>query len=81
MNNMSLRNEKQYEKEHFVEHRDKQMNIQEHGPSTLLMHIVELSTNLSWKDHITIISESVGKKLNILAKLKNLLDRETLTII
>ena len=40
---------------------------------------VELSTNLSWKDHITTISENAGKKLNILAKLKNLIDRKTLT--
>ena len=30
---------------------------------------VELSTNLSWNDHIT-VSENAGKKLNILAKLK-----------
>ena len=28
---------------------------------------VELSTILSWKDHITTISENAGKKLNILA--------------
>ena len=40
---------------------------------------VELSTNLSWKNHITTISESAGKKLNVLAKLKYLLDRNTLT--
>ena len=40
---------------------------------------VELSTNLSWKDHITTISENAGKKINILAKLKNLIDRKTLT--
>ena len=33
---------------------------------------VELSTNLSWKkDQITTIRENAGKKLNILAKLKN----------
>ena len=40
---------------------------------------IELSTNLSWKEHITTISENAGKKLNILAKLKNLIDRKTLT--
>ena len=40
---------------------------------------VVLSTNLSWKDHITTISENAGKKLNILAKLKNLIERKTLT--
>ena len=40
---------------------------------------VELSTNLSWKDHVTTISENAGKKLHILAKLKNLIDRKTLT--
>ena len=38
---------------------------------------VKSSTNLSWKDHVTTISESAGKKLNILAKLKNLLDRKS----
>ena len=42
---------------------------------------VELSTNLSWKDHITTISENADKKLNVLAKLKYLLDRKTLTTI
>ena len=36
---------------------------------------VELSTNFSWKDHITTISENAGKKLNILAKLKNLIGK------
>ena len=40
---------------------------------------VELSTNLSWKDHATTISKKAGKKLNVLAKLKYLLDRKTLT--
>ena len=40
---------------------------------------VELSTNLSWKGHITTISENAGKKINILAKPKNLIDRKTLT--
>ena len=39
---------------------------------------VELSTNLSWKDHVTTISKNADK-LNILAKLKYLLDRKTLT--
>ena len=40
---------------------------------------VELSANLSWNDHITTISENAGKKINILAKPKNLIDRKTLT--
>ena len=40
---------------------------------------VELSTNLSWKDHITTISENAGKKLNVLVKLKYVLDRTSLT--
>ena len=40
---------------------------------------VELSINLSWKDHVTTISENADKKLNVLAKLKYLLNRKTLT--
>ena len=40
---------------------------------------VEINTNLSWKDHISSISENACKKLNILAALKTLIDRKTLT--
>jgi hypothetical protein len=39
---------------------------------------VEFNTTLSWKEHIENISTSANKKLNILAHLKNLLDRKTL---
>ena len=37
-----------------------------------------INSNLSWKDHIQQISENASKQLNILAKLKTLVDRKTL---
>ena len=39
-----------------------------------------LNTSLSWKDHIVSIASTANKKLNLLAHLKNLLDRKTLFI-
>ena len=39
---------------------------------------IEITSNLSWKDHILTVSENANKKLNILAKLKMLVDRKSL---
>ena len=39
---------------------------------------MEITSNLSWKDHILTVSENANKKLNILAKLKMLVDRKSL---
>ena len=39
---------------------------------------MEITSNLSWKDHILTVSENANKKLNILAKLKMLVDRISL---
>ena len=39
---------------------------------------MEITSNLSWKDHILTVSEIANKKLNILAKLKMLVDRKNL---
>ena len=39
---------------------------------------IEINSALTWKDHILTISENASKKLNILAKLKSVIDRNTL---
>ena len=39
---------------------------------------MEITSNLSWKDHILTVSENANKKLNILAKLKMLVDRKSI---
>ena len=39
---------------------------------------MEITTNLSWKNHILTVSENANKKLNILAKLNMLVDRKSL---
>ena len=40
---------------------------------------IEINSDLTWKDHCKTICENASKKLNILAKLKTLIDRKTLT--
>ena len=40
---------------------------------------IEINSNLTWKDHCKTICENASKKLNILATLKTLIDRKTLT--
>ena len=40
---------------------------------------IEINSNLTWKDHCKTIYENASKKLNILATLKTLNDRKTLT--
>ena len=40
---------------------------------------IEINSNLTWKDHCKTICENDSKKLNILATLKTLIDRKTLT--
>ena len=40
---------------------------------------IEINSNLTWKDHCKTICENASKKLNILATLKTLTDRKTLT--
>ena len=42
---------------------------------------IEINSNLTWKDHFKTICENASKKLNILATLKTLIDRKTLTTI
>ena len=39
-----------------------------------------ISHNLSWKEHIQSITENAIKKLNIISKVGNTLDRKSLTI-
>ena len=40
---------------------------------------IEINSNLRWNDHCKAICENASKKLNILATLKTLIDRKTLT--
>ena len=40
---------------------------------------IEINSDLTWKDHCKTICENASKKLNILATLKTLIDRKTLT--
>jgi len=40
---------------------------------------IEINSTLSWKEHLLTIGENASKKLNVLAQLKYLLDRKTLT--
>ena len=40
---------------------------------------IEINSNLTWKDHFKTICENASKKLDILATLKTLTDRKTLT--
>ena len=47
--------------------------------STVHLMVNPVNSNLTWKDHCKTICENASKKLNILATLKTLIDRRTLT--